>query len=106
LKYALLLWIHLFQQLYHCWKQLSYFVLGISKSCCVVLSLIISPTLKTFTFQGIFNSGEELQCFLKIFCLFLNIWANRRLQTGSAPSAPLSAAVGQTLLTHVSCPDI
>ena len=39
--------------------------------------------------------------FLKKLCLLLHNQANHRLQTSGDPSAPLSAAMGQTLLIRL-----
>ena len=39
--------------------------------------------------------------FVKKFCLLLHNEANQRLQTSAALSAPLSAAMGQTLLIRL-----
>jgi hypothetical protein len=56
--------MHLFQCFFHCWKHLLYSLLGISKSCCITLSLVISLSSDHLPFK----------VFLTITLLTWRIW--------------------------------
>jgi hypothetical protein len=75
---------------------ISYSVLGIFKSCCILLNVIVAVSGNSGSFKGKVSVFKDI-----LICL--HVWANQRLQTGGAP-ALLSAAVGQTLPTCITSP--
>jgi hypothetical protein len=96
-------WIHLLQGLFHFWKYLSNYVIGLCKSFCVVLGWVVSTSLDLLTFSAFLIQGECYSVFREtvIWCYILD--KIKRLQTRDGPSALLSAAGGQTIVdTHPS----
>lgn len=59
-------WVTFFQWFFHFWKQLSFSVLGISKSYCVMLSVIVSIFCNSSPFKVFLIQGRVMM-FFKIF---------------------------------------